>query len=199
MRVLLTLLPAFLLLACGAPDAPSEAAPPAAADTITPPPGAYDDDPLAAPPPQEPLPEGLEARPPAQPSPSPTATTPAETPASEGAPTAAIEAPRGVLTVTEIVLAKSIVDRAPQGVSHTFPDGAEVNCYTRLDNPSGGLRTIRHQYFHGDELKRSLELEVKGTTWRTWSNKRAYGPGAWRVDVVDEAGLVLATEPFVVR
>lgn len=191
MRRLLTLLPLLLLTACGGSDAPPEAAPTGHLETITPPPGAYDDDPLAAPPPQEPLPEGVKPRPATPtPAPAPPLETPSEAPS---------EAPRGALTVTEIVLAKAVVDRAPQGVSDTFAEGSEVNCYTRLDNPAGGQRVVRHEYFFGDELKRSLELKVKGTTWRTWSNKRVYGPGAWRVDVVDEAGAVLASAPFVVR
>jgi hypothetical protein len=180
----------LVLAACGtdAPPPPSESAP--VVETVTPPPGAYDSDPAAAP--QEPLPDGVQARPAATPTPAIEAK-----PVVKDAPAAPV--PTGPMSVTELTLAREVVDRAPKGVTDRFAEGAEVNCYTRIDNPNGGLRAIRHQYYFGDELKRSLELKVKGTTWRTWSNKRVYGRGDWRVDVVDEAGTVLATKPFVVK
>lgn len=188
MRVSLLVLSLLLIAACGSDEAPAPAPEPTPDAVVTPPPGAYDDDPLAAAP-QEPLPDGV------QPRPSPTP-KPAPTPAVADEPAVI---PSGPMSVAEIVLAREIVDRKPSGVSATFKDGSEVNCFTRIENPQGHRRTIRHQYFHGDELKRSLSLEVKGTTWRTWSNKRVYGPGAWRVDVVDEHGAVLKSVPFTVN
>ncbi len=205
MRTTLLLLSLVLLLpACGGDEAPvePELTP---MEAVTPPPGAYPEDPLTAPPPQPPLPEGEAVAEPVevQPTPPPVEAAPqTETPrATKTAPPVAAvpNAELGPLTVTEVVLAKAISDRQPSGVSSTFTDGDKVNCFTRFDNPQGHTRGIQHRYYFGDELKRTIDLKVKSTTWRTWSTKTVFGRGNWRVDITDPAGTVLKSVPFVVE
>ncbi len=198
MRTTLLLLSLFLLLpACGGDEAPLE---PAATpeEVVTPPPGAYPEDPLTAPPPQPPLPEGEAVVQPLTPEPAPEP-EPAQVVKATPPPSAVSEGELGPLTVTEVVLAKAIADRQPSGVSNTFADGAKVNCFTRFDNPQGHTRGIQHRYYFGDELKRTIDLKVKSTTWRTWSTKTVFGRGSWRVDITDPAGKVLKSVPFVVE
>jgi hypothetical protein len=202
MRPLLPLLLLFLGLGCGADAPPPAPTPERVVETVTPPPGAYDDDPLASHPPQEPLPPGVQPRPSPSPAPSeaaPAPPPPVATPAPAAPTEAPPPAPRGALSVAELILSTGVVDRAPTGVGDRFPDGTEVHCWTRIENPEGGTRTVRHRYLQGEELERSIELSIRGASWRTWSSKRVYGPGAWRVEVVDEAGEVLASKPFVVE
>lgn len=104
----------------------------------------------------------------------------------------------GPMEVLSAVLAEKIVDRRPVGESATFREGSEVTCFNHLGNPGGIRRTVRHVWLHEGKRKSSIKLSVKGKKWRTWSSLPVYGPGSWRVDIVDEAGHVLKSLPFTV-
>lgn len=114
--------------------------------------------------------------------------------------TAAAPAAAAAMTVTEAVVARSIVDRAPQDTGSVFPaDVAQLVLFTRL---SGGAAesTIHHVWFHGDEQVADVELRVGGSPWRTWSRKTvpAEWTGAWHVEIRDGAGTVLKRVDFTV-
>ncbi len=201
MRTLLLSLSLLLLplglVACGGDEAPppdpEELREP---DVPTPPPVAATEEDLLAVMPQEPLPDGVEpVR--VEPTPAEEATTePGQTAAPE--PVTPAPAPASPLEIVEASIAREVVDRQPRG-DGPYAEGTEVHCFTRVKNPGGQHRTIRHVWYHEGARKSSIELRVKAETWRTWSNVPVHGAGAWRVDVVDEAGTVLKSLPFTVE
>ncbi len=172
----------LLLTACGGTGDPVEIAPldegPTRTDPPTPPPPSGEH-PLL---PQEPLPEDEST-----PAPEPTTAAPV-VPAQARTP----------ITLDQVVLAARVTDRKPDGVSDTFRDGTEVFCFMKVSNP-GPPRTLHHEWFFEGRRKSGIALSVKGPTWRTWSSRPVFGVGAWRVDVVDEEGVVLKSLPFTVR
>ena len=103
------------------------------------------------------------------------------------------------LSVISAVLAHDVVDRAPVREAATFREGTEVRCFNILGNPGGGQRTVRHVWYADGRRKSSIKLSVKRTRWRTWSSLPVFGPGPWRVDIVDEADRVLESLPFTVE
>ena len=155
---------------------------PTLTDPPTPPPDNGSDSLL----PQEPLPEGerVPAIEPATPAPAPV--------------TKAVLSDLPAITFQQIVLAERVTDRKPGGVGDTFRDGTEVFCFMNVGN-NGPPRTLRHEWFFEGSRKSSVELKIKGPTWRTWSSRPVFGVGSWRVDVVDEEGAVLKSLPFTVR
>lgn len=106
------------------------------------------------------------------------------------------------LTLEDAVIARSVVDRAPQDSGTTFPaDVGQLICFTRIaGGSSGSPGTIHHVWFHGDTQVADVELAVSGSPWRTWSRKTipADWTGAWHVEVRDASGTVLKRIEFTV-
>jgi len=192
-RCLLILL--LLVSACGGTDEPPLEPPPLEDPDVPTPPPEYANPSLDGVSLQEPLPEGVEAPTPAPPEPTP---APAPSPSVEPEAPAPVAANLAPMTVIEAVAVSSIVDRRPSGEG-PFRDGSEINIFTRVDNPGGQLRTIRHQWYFDGSRRSNVSLKIKGTTWRTWSTRPVYGVGPWRVDIVDEAGTVLKSVTFTVQ
>ena len=121
-------------------------------------------------------------------------------PAPAPAPAPAAAAPAAsAATVMEAVVAKSIVDRAPQDTGAAFPaDVGQLICFTRLSGAAG--TAVHHVWFHGDTQVADVELQVSGSPWRTWSRKTvpADWTGAWHVEVRDGSGAVLKRIDFTV-
>jgi hypothetical protein len=98
----------------------------------------------------------------------------------------------------EAQVATQIVDRMPEGAGTEFPgDVGELYCWARVTD--GGGATIQHVWIYG-EMEFPVSLEVGGSPWRTWSSKTIppEWAGAWRVEVRDGEGNVLATVSFTV-
>jgi hypothetical protein len=102
------------------------------------------------------------------------------------------------LEILTAVLAHDVVNRAPVREATSFREGIEITCFNTINNPGPVARTVRHIWYHGDRRESSIALSIKGKRWRTWSSRPLYGVGAWRVDIVDEAGRVLQSLPFTV-
>jgi len=97
------------------------------------------------------------------------------------------------------VVARNIVDRAPQDSGTAFPDSiGALYLWTKVTGGAG--QTIHHVWFHGDTQVGDVELQVGGSPWRTWSKKTipADWKGAWHVEVRDVAGTVLKRVDFTV-
>ena len=208
MRTLL--IPLFLLLlpaglaACGGDDAsPPEPEALREPDVPTPPPVLETGEDVLALMPQEPLPDGVErtvvepSEATTEPGQEASATAAAEV-VETSPPPAATPAPTGTLEIVEAAIAREVVDRLPVGEG-PYAEGTEVHCFTRIRNPGGERRQIKHNWYHEGARKSSIPLSVKAETWRTWSNVPVHGKGAWRVDVVDEAGAVLKSLTFTVE
>jgi len=97
------------------------------------------------------------------------------------------------------VICTGVKDRAPEGAAEKFAASAgRLTCFSELH---GVKEKIVHVWFHGDKEVAKIELPVKADHWRTWSAKSipAAWTGAWRVEVRDSAGAVLATANFTVE
>ena len=102
------------------------------------------------------------------------------------------------LTVAQAVIAKSVVDRAPQDTGAAFPaDVGQVVCWTKITDGDVGAR-IHHVWFHGDTEVGNVQLTVGGSPWRTWSRKSVPpdATGAWHVDIRDTSGSLLRRVDF---
>ncbi len=127
---------------------------------------------------------------------------PAPAPPAPPAPPAApapAAAPAATVTVTDAVVAKTVVDRQPQDTGAAFPaDVGQLVCWTKVSGASG--TALHHVWFHGDTQVGDVELQVGGSPWRTWSRKTvpADATGAWHVEVRDASGAVLKRIDFTV-
>jgi len=116
-----------------------------------------------------------------------------DTPAAAAAPAVQSSA------TVEAVLARSVLDRAPQDTGVAFP--AEVGQLVLWMRVTGGEgQTLNHVWFHGDTEVGNVPLTVGGSPWRTWSRKTIpmEATGAWHVEIRDAAGTVLKRIDFTV-
>jgi hypothetical protein len=99
----------------------------------------------------------------------------------------------------EAVLARSVVDRAPQDTGVAFPtEVGELVLWTRVTGGAG--QTLNHVWFYSDTEVANVPLTIGGSPWRTWSRKTipVEATGAWRVEIRDAAGTVLKQLDFTV-
>jgi hypothetical protein len=107
-------------------------------------------------------------------------------------------APASAVTV-EAVVARTVLDRAPQDTGTAFPaDVGQLVLWTRVSGSAGSA--IHHVWFHGDTEVGNVELAVATSPYRTWSRKTVPPDwtGAWHVEVRDAAGAVLKRIDFTV-
>jgi hypothetical protein len=74
--------------------------------------------------------------------------------------------------------------------------------YSRLASPVD--TSVVHRWYHGDQLRQAVELEIRANTasgYRTFSRYRIGpdGAGDWRVEIRSPGGSLLHEERFVVR
>jgi hypothetical protein len=106
-----------------------------------------------------------------------------------------------MVSVVEAVVCQEVVDRAPVGISDTFPAGTErVFCFTRIDAAEGET-AITHNWYHQGTLKASVVLPVRASSWRTWSSKSLLPEwtGEWMVEVLSQDGTPLESVVFFVQ
>ncbi len=99
----------------------------------------------------------------------------------------------------EAVLARSVVDRAPQDTGTAFADSVgTIVLWMRASGASG--QTLHHVWFFGDTEVGDVPLTIGGSPWRTWSRKTVPldAKGAWHVEIRDDAGTVLKRIDFTV-
>ncbi len=100
--------------------------------------------------------------------------------------------------VKEIKICKSIVDREVVGVDSVFTaDVGKVYCFTKIiDGISAS--NITHVWYYNDLEMAKVNLNVKSSSFRTWSSKKIYKKwvGDWRVDVVTSDGNVVKSIKF---
>jgi len=99
----------------------------------------------------------------------------------------------------EAVLARSVVDRAPQDSGTAFPDSVgTLVLWMRVTDGNG--QTLHHVWFHGGDQVGDVPLTIGGSPWRSWSRKTipADAKGAWHVEIRDDAGNVIKRVDFTV-
>jgi hypothetical protein len=150
------------------------------------------------------------APPPAVPVTTPTPSAPAAVSVPPAPPTLpvtpAASAPAAVpvvaasLTISRMVIARSVEDRQPSGITASFPASQEgVYCYLELTNVTRD-QGITYAWTFGRETDRATQHIKKSEHWRTWSYKAISGQkGNWKVDVLDESGTTLKSATFKVE
>jgi hypothetical protein len=99
----------------------------------------------------------------------------------------------------EAVLARTLVDRAPQDTGTAFPDSVgTIVLWMRASGANG--QTLHHVWFFGDTEVGDVPLTISGSPWRSWSRKTVppEAKGAWHVEIRDDAGTVLKRIDFTV-
>ena len=99
----------------------------------------------------------------------------------------------------EAVLARSVMDRAPQDTGSAFPDSVgTIVLWMRVTGADA--QTLHHVWFFGDTEVGDVPLTIGGSPWRTWSRKTVpvEAKGAWHVEIRDQGGNVLKRIDFTV-
>jgi hypothetical protein len=104
------------------------------------------------------------------------------------------------LTVPDASICTEVRDREPVGAGTRFPASVgRLFCFTRV---AGAIEPthVTHVWYHGEREVHSIDLQVGGPSWRTWSYKTIPSDwtGAWRVDVKDANGVIIYSLPFTV-
>lgn len=102
------------------------------------------------------------------------------------------------LKVERIVVCTGVEERLPVGESDTFADSVgTLFCYTDIKG-MGDSTTVSHVWYHGENRRADVKLNVRGYRWRTWSTKviQQDWTGDWRVDVVSSDGKILKSKRF---
>ena len=96
------------------------------------------------------------------------------------------------------LLAGGIREREPvQPLGDTVPRSVRrLYFFTEVENARG--QTLHHRWYHGNRLMADIALPIGSNRYRTWSSKRLTPAwqGAWRIDVTDEKGQVIARKHF---
>jgi len=103
------------------------------------------------------------------------------------------------LTV-EAQLCTSIENREPVGTATSFTaDVGKVYLWCQVTGAAGET-TIKHVWYHNGKEMATIELPVRGASWRTYSSKTIpeNWAGDWEVKVLDAEGTTLTTIPFTV-
>jgi hypothetical protein len=128
-------------------------------------------------------------------------TAPTATPASAVAATAPVTAPAPSIMISRMEIAGNVMDRKPMDVSSTFVVTQDkVYCYLEFKDVKKEA-TVSVVWTLGQKEMGKIPLTVKPfPKFRTWANKSINGmKGDWKVDVLDDKGVVLKTATFKVQ
>ena len=110
------------------------------------------------------------------------------------------EAKAPVEMTVEAQVCTAVTDREPSGTASSFDAGVgSLYCWCRIVGMKGEAN-IKHVWFRDGKDVLTVELAVKTSSFRTWSQKNipASGTGNWEVKIVDAADTVLKTVSFTV-
>lgn len=103
-----------------------------------------------------------------------------------------------LVQVEKIALGTGLESKELVGESTDFDVSAgRVYCWTRVVSDNVPT-TIKHVWYADAEKAAEVPLNIKYPTTRTWSSKAIWA-GKWKVEVVGEAGDVLASADFTVK
>jgi hypothetical protein len=107
-------------------------------------------------------------------------------------------APKGAIRIDKVSVGSAIDDKEVTGTGTEFDGSIEqLYCWTRVVADDAPTR-INHVWSLDGKKVANVTLKVDQLITRTWSRKRVR-PGAWKVDVTDESGTVLASQAFTVN
>lgn len=105
------------------------------------------------------------------------------------------------LEVVEAAITTGVVDHLPiDSVESYTVQAGKLYCFTRVLGSAGRDKVIHVWRREGQEMAR-IELPLRSDDFRTWSVKtlQPTWSGKWQVDVVDAAGTVVLSLPFVLQ
>ncbi len=106
------------------------------------------------------------------------------------------------LNVLQASVCAEIKNRMPAGVDTSFSTSTQrVFVWSEIEAKQVPSE-IRHIYYFNGQKISDVALDVRSTTWRTWSFKNISDDryrGEWRVDIATSGGKVLRRLYFVVR
>lgn len=105
------------------------------------------------------------------------------------------------IAIEDASVALKVENRAAVGAGNVFPtDVGELACFTKVVGAKGDT-FITHVWKHGDTERMRRNLNVKSSSWRTYSVKTIdpAWTGAWTVEVLDAEGQVLKTLSFTIQ
>ena len=100
--------------------------------------------------------------------------------------------------VVDIKIAKTVENREPVGVDTVFPNSiSKLYCWTKVHTDKTPTYII-HEWYYKDKKMASVKLDIKYSTFRTWSSKRILPNwiGNWKCVVKDEKGKEIAQKGF---
>ena len=106
------------------------------------------------------------------------------------------------LEVTELVMAKNVVDLTPVDDSTIFTSDVGTLYFFSKIKVEVESATIFHTWYYKNEKVAQIELNVKKALgFRTYSNKKVldHQKGEWKVEVFDADGNVLKSVSFTVN
>ncbi len=100
-------------------------------------------------------------------------------------------------------LTNEIIDREPQGQVREYDINTKAFMYNEWVN-IGEEKAVVHRWYHlgkddVPELMATVNLNIKGNRWRTWSSKELNRQGVWVVEVEDYNGNIIIKEELLVR
>jgi len=148
-----------------------------------------------------PAPEATEEAPSAATEAASTETAPVVTePSSEPEPEPATDVAEPAATDPHVAVAtftSDIIEREPvDNITFLENDQGRIIFFTDLRNLKG--QTVTHRWELGGEILATVPFDIGGDRWRVWSSKdlRPEWLGEWKVSVVDQNDVVIATRSF---
>lgn len=135
------------------------------------------------------------AEPPAEPQTAEPAEPAEAVPPAESAQPAQPALPSG--SAARAQFTSAVADREPTDNLRELPNShTTVYFFTELVDLGG--RTVTHRWLHNGEVMAEVTLTPGSDRWRTWSSKNLVPEwtGSWTVQVVNDAGEVLAEKSF---
>jgi hypothetical protein len=111
---------------------------------------------------------------------------------------ASVEAP--MLTLTRMEICSTVEDRSPVNIETHFPATQDkVYCFLEF----GGAKketAVTVVWMLGKLEKEKVSLPIRRfPLFRTWANKTVFGmKGNWKVDVLDDKGMLLRSAAFTI-
>ncbi|MEE8185002.1 MAG: DUF2914 domain-containing protein [Thermodesulfobacteriota bacterium] len=103
-------------------------------------------------------------------------------------------------SVETAVLGTGVENLVPMGVAESFSASiGRVYCYSKITNGDGS--TITHRWYYNDKEVAAVHLEIRSTSFRTYSYKTIlpHYKGNWKVEIVAEEGNIMKTLEFTIE
>ncbi len=100
-------------------------------------------------------------------------------------------------TIKRIAIAKDIVNKEPVGVATSFYNPDKLYCFTEVKTDKYPTKIV-HIWLYNDNIIAEVPLDVKSSSWRTFSSKTIYRnwKGNWKVEIYSEEGKLIDSISF---